>query len=172
MTASAGSGTPEANKKLLLAYLEGFWNAGDYAVADRYIAKDAFFHDFVHQPEPIPQGLAGVKHVYSKFAGAFPGIKMILGDMMAEGDLVTVLWSVVGRQTGVFQGIPPTYKDIDFTGSTTVRIANGQIVEGWNHMDIMRGLTQLGVLPSGPLPAPMRWLIAFRGKREKRRRGL
>jgi steroid delta-isomerase-like uncharacterized protein len=172
MTTTSGSGTPEANKELLRTYLEGFWNSGDYAVAERFIAKDAFFHDFVDQPEPIPQGLAGVKHVYSKFVAGFPDIKMILGEMMAEGDFVTVLWTTRGLQTGPFQGIPPTYKVIDFTGSTTVRISNGKIVEGWNHMDIMKGLMQLGVLPSGPLPAPMRWLLAFRGKREKRRRGL
>jgi len=172
MTAPAGSGTPEANKELVRTYIEGFWNSGDYSVAERYIAKDAFFHDFVDQPQPIPQGLAGVKHVYSTFAAAFPGIKMILGEMLAEGDFVTMLWTVRGLQTGLFQGIPPTYKTIDFTGSTTVRIKDKQIVEGWNHMDILRGLMQLGVMPSGPLPAPMRWWLAFQGKREKRRRGL
>jgi hypothetical protein len=45
-------------------------------------------------------------------------------------------------------------------------------VEGWNHQDILKGLMQLGVMPSGPLPAPMRWMIGWRGKREKKRRGL
>ena len=158
-----------ANKVLLNEYLEGFWNSGDYAVAERLIATDAVFHDFEDSPTPLPQGLAGVKVVYKGFQVGFPDIRMDVDDMIAEGDQVVARWTVKGRHTGPFQGIPPTHKTIDFTGTTIVRIADGKIVEGWQNMDVFKGMQQLGIVPAGALPAPMRWFIGFKGKREAKK---
>jgi steroid delta-isomerase-like uncharacterized protein len=160
----------EANKALLRNYLEEFWNKGDYAVAERSVAPDAFFHDFADAPEPLPQGLAGVKEVFRRFRLGAPDFRMIIDDMVAEGDKVVARFAVKGEQTGVFQGIPPTYRSFDFTGIAIARIENGKIAEGWQNMDVLKAMQQLGVVPSGPLPAPIRWAIALRGKMHARKR--
>jgi steroid delta-isomerase-like uncharacterized protein len=157
------------NKALMAEYLEGFWNHGDHALAERYVATDAYFHDFEDAPTPIPQGLAGVKEVYRGFRDGFPDIRMDVEDMIAEDDKVLVRWTVKGQHTGNFQGIPPTHKTIDFDGMSVVRIANGQIVEGWSTMNVMKGMQQLGIVPSGTIPAPLRWLISLRGQRHARK---
>jgi len=167
------TGTAAANKELLRGYLEGFWNQGDPAVVERCVAENAFFHDFADSPQPLPQGLAGVKEAYRRFRVGAPNFVMIVDDMIAEGDRVAARFTIRGDHTGEFQGIPPTYRPIDFTGTTVARIVDGKIVEGWQNTDVMKLMQQLGVIPSGSaLPRPLKWWIALRGQRQKRRRGL
>ncbi len=48
-------------------------------------------------------------------------------------------------------GMPPSGKQLTFTGITTVRMANGKIVERWANVDELGLLQQLGVVP---LPQP------------------
>jgi len=162
--------TIEANKSLMRDYLEGFWNQGDEAAAARAIAEDAIFHDFEDSPIPLPQGLAGVKAIRRQFSIGFPDLNMATDDMVAEDDKVAVRWTVTGRHDGPFQGLPPTHRPIEFGGTTHVRIADGKVVEGWQHMDIMKGMQQLGVMPAGLPPAPMRWFVAARTRIEQRRK--
>jgi len=160
----------DANKALMREYLEGFWTRGDESVADRSIAADAIFHDFEDSPVPLPQGLAGVKAVRRQFSVGFPSLVMAVDDMVAEGEKVVVRWTVTGTHDGEFQGLPPTHRAIEFGGTTHVRIAGGKVVEGWQHMDILKGMQQLGVVPKGLPPAPMRWFVAARTKLEERRK--
>jgi predicted ester cyclase len=160
----------EANKALLREYLEGFWTRGDDTVADRSIAADAVFHDFADSPVPLPQGLAGVKAVRHQFSQGFPSLVMAVDDLVAEGDTVVVRWTVTGVHEGEFQGLPPTYRAIDFGGTTHVRVVAGKVVEGWQHMDLLKGMQQLGIVPAGPPPAPMRWFVVARTWLEQRRR--
>jgi steroid delta-isomerase-like uncharacterized protein len=157
------------NKALMRDYLDGFWNRYDEAVAERTVAVDATFHDFADSPVALPQGLAGVKAVRRQFGDGFPDIRMDVDDMVAEDDRVVVRWTVRGTHTGPFQGLPPTYRKIEFGGTTHVRIADGKIVEGWQHMDILKGMQQLGVVPTGLPPAPMRWFVAARTAVDRKR---
>lgn len=169
-TTEANKATTEANKALMREYLEGFWNNGDEGAAERTIAADAMFHDFADSPVPLPQGLAGVKAVRRQFTVGFSNLNMATDEMVAEDDKVVVRWTVTGNHDGPFQGLPPTYRDIEFGGTTHVRIADGKVVEGWQHMDIMKGMQQLGVMPSGLPPAPMRWFVAARTRIEQKRK--
>ena len=159
----------EDNKALMRDYLDGFWNRNDESVAERTVAVDAIFHDFEDSPVALPQGLAGVKAVRGQFGDGFPDIRMDVDDMVAEDDKVVVRWTVRGKHTGPFQGLPGTYRQIEFGGTTHVRIADGKIVEGWQHMDILKGMQQLGVVPTGLPPAPMRWFVAARTAIDQRR---
>lgn len=169
MTTTTHLPPTEANKALMREYLEGFWTRGDEAVADRSIAVDAVFHDFDDSPVPLPQGLAGVKAVRSAFSVGFPSLAMAVDDLVAEGDTVVVRWTVTGVHEGEFQGLPPTHRAIEFGGTTHVRVVDGKVVEGWQHMDLLKGMQQLGIVPAGPPPAPMRWFVAARTRLEQRR---
>jgi len=160
----------EANKALMRDYLEGFWNRGEESAADGSIAADAIFHDFEDLPVAVPQGLAGVKAVRQQFKVGFSDLTMETDDMVAEDDKVVVRWTVTGTHDGEFQGLPPTYRHVEFGGTTHVRCAGGKVVEGWQHMGILKGMQQLGVVPKGLPPAPMRWFVAARTKYEQRRK--
>ena len=66
--------------------------------------------------------------------------------MIAEGDKVAARIKMTGTHTGEFMGIPPTDRQVSFTGIYIARIANGKIVEHWGEEDSVSLLQQLSVL--------------------------
>ena len=70
-----------------------------------------------------------------RLRGAFPDIHVTVEDAFAAGDQVAVRWSATITHQGNQFGVPPSGKSIFITGISMVRIANGQIVEGWDNWD-------------------------------------
>jgi predicted ester cyclase len=69
---------------------------------------------------------------------------MTLDLLVAEGDLVVGRWTTQGTHTGEWAGVPPTGKRATFAGVNIFRIANGKVVELWNHRDDLGLMEQLG----------------------------
>ena len=67
--------------------------------------------------------------------------------MVAEGNTVAARWSVRGTHRGDFQGIAPTGKQVNVSGTTVHHMVNGKIVETWLTFDTMDLLQQLGAVP-------------------------
>ena len=161
--------TIEENKRIFNRYLEEFWNKGDLSVADEVLAPDVVFHDLVALG--IPPGPAGVKQNYLAFRKGFPDLQKIVHDMLAEGDKIAIRWIAEGVHRGDFQGIPATYRGGTITGMSFVRMADGKIVEGWQDLDALGLLQQLGVFPKGNgLPRPLAWLLMARTRLEQARK--
>ncbi len=76
-----------------------------------------------------------------------PEGKMTIDRIVAEGDLVVVLWTGEGVNTGEGNGLPATGKPFRTTAMTMFRLANGKIVEEWNVFDNYSFLSQLDLLP-------------------------
>ena len=76
----------------------------------------------------------------------FPDYQTSIEDMVAEDDKVAARIKMTGTNTGEFMGIPPTGRQIAFTGIYIAQIANGKIVEHWGEEDSVSLLQQLGVL--------------------------
>ena len=74
---------------------------------------------------------------------AFSDLDYRLQDVFAENDKVCWRWEMIGKHTGVFQGIPATGKSIAITGIDIVRIANDQLVEYWGEQNIAGLMQQL-----------------------------
>jgi predicted ester cyclase len=47
---------------------------------------------------------------------------------------------------GDFQGMPPTRKQVAYSGILIYRVANGKIAEQWTEFDLLGFLKQLGAL--------------------------
>jgi len=75
---------------------------------------------------------------------AIPDRVDVIEKVIADGDRVGLLFRVTGTHTGTFFGIPPTGKKLDVYEVALIRIANGQMVEGWFMMDEVALLQQLG----------------------------
>ena len=76
---------------------------------------------------------------------AFPDIKYTVEDMFGEGNKLVARWSARGTHKGDFMGIPPTGKQVYFTGIEIIRIEDGKAVEEWEELDragLMQQLTQ------------------------------
>ncbi|HSB02004.1 MAG TPA: ester cyclase, partial [Anaerolineales bacterium] len=76
-----------------------------------------------------------------------PDWRMTVDEMIAEGDRVVVRWTFCGKQVGEYAGLPPTNKEITYSGINIFRIANGKIAEVWDITDRLWLWQQLGVLP-------------------------
>jgi len=75
---------------------------------------------------------------------AIPDRVDVIEQVVAEGDRVGLLFRVTGTHTGNFFGIAPTGRKIDVYEIALLRIAGGQMVEGWFMMDETALLRQLG----------------------------
>jgi steroid delta-isomerase-like uncharacterized protein len=75
---------------------------------------------------------------------AFPDRTDTIEQMIAEGDMVAMLFRVKGTHMGNFFGIPATGKTIDIHEIGLLRLADGKITEGWFMADEAGLLQQLG----------------------------
>ncbi len=119
----------EENKAIARRYLDELWNKNNPAVRDELSSFD-------HQP-----GGAVLR-------AAFPDIQLTIDDQVAEGDKVLTRYTVRGTHKGEYAGVPPTNKQVTYTGMWLYRIEGGKIVERWGNNDRLGLLQQIGAIPS------------------------
>ena len=80
------------------------------------------------------------------FDSVFPAYEIFADEMVAEGNRVVVRARAKGRHEGELNGIPPTYKNVDFPFSIGYEIENNKIISHWLIADQMVLMEQLGVM--------------------------
>ncbi len=135
------------HKTIVRRVFDDVINARNWDHAEWFIAPNVVDHT---APSWMPPGIAGVKQELIAWFSAFPDSHFEIDDMIAQGDRVTVRWTVNGTQEGIFRDIPPTGKHITMSGIDEVRIAFGQIVEHWGYPDLMSLMAQLRAGESQP----------------------
>jgi steroid delta-isomerase-like uncharacterized protein len=133
--------TTEADKALVIRFVEEFWSKGNLAAADELMAPDAVIH------QPAVGGVAGLKAFNTTIRAAFPDWYSTAEELIAEGDRVAERWTGRGTHRGEFQGIPPTGKQVAVPGVVFYRIRDGRIIEFRGSFDMLSMLQQLGVAP-------------------------
>ena len=131
----------EDHKALIRRFYEEVWNKGNLDAADTIFADDYVRHD-LRPGNPLP-GPAGQKKIAADFRAAFPDLHMTIDVIVAEGDMIAARWTMEGTNTGQWGNIPPTGKRAKFSGVNIFRIANGRVVEIWNHRDDLGVMQQL-----------------------------
>jgi predicted ester cyclase len=79
------------------------------------------------------------------FDSILPGYEIFADEMIAEGNKVMVKARAKGRHEGEFNGIPPTFKNIEITAAIIYEIENGKIINHWLMSDQLALLEQMGV---------------------------
>jgi steroid delta-isomerase-like uncharacterized protein len=77
------------------------------------------------------RGPEGLLPAWANALGAFPDLKIIIQDLVAQADSVAVRWTASGMHTGPHLGIAPSMKLVAFRGITWLRFSEGKIIEGW-----------------------------------------
>ncbi len=127
------------NKAVVNRYFEEVHNGRAVAVLDEIMA---------------PELAASTRGVVAAFQTAFPDYCIAIMAQVAEEDLIATVWRTTGTHQGEWPSplgsIAPTGTPISFTGTTTLRVSEGRIVEvvGTNH-DHLGLLQQMEALPSG-----------------------
>ncbi|MGH7962458.1 MAG: ester cyclase [Candidatus Binatia bacterium] len=131
--------TAADNKAVLRRYGEEVWNKGNLALFDELIAPN-----LVLRFPGVPETRDDFRAFVPQFRAAFPDLQLTIADLVAEGDLVAVHWTMRGTQRGVFQGIAPTGKAVTMTMTVFYRLRDGQIEQAWGDWDLLGVQQQLG----------------------------
>ena len=83
----------------------------------------------VHSDKPFDR--QQLRNQSKEFFTAFPDMKAVPEVIVAEGDLLGVLWTFNGTQQGEYLGIPATGKPVTLKIAEFMRISNGTITEYW-----------------------------------------
>jgi steroid delta-isomerase-like uncharacterized protein len=132
----------ETNKKLVRSFYEAIEQENYEAL------KDFCHQDFVFYPQVDTPfyGVEGLIESEKKNFDAFPGFKMPIKSMVAEGDQVAIYFIFEGTHTGTpFHGASATGKNVKFSLLMLLRVSEGKIIEQRSHVDINDILRQLGV---------------------------
>ena len=135
----------EQNKVIVIRNFEELLNQEKKSVIDEIYAADVVIHD------PFMGTVSGrdaFKQLLGTFDTAFPGHRVQVDHILAEGDLVSVVHTHTAKHTGQFMHLAPTGRDIAVNGIEVFRLSNGKIVEFWRHDDDMGLLIQLGAIPA------------------------
>ena len=134
--ASPFSGTvsqQEQNKAVAGRVFNEIFNQGKFQVADEIYAKD-FVNHGLHRDVGLADDQAAARFEKQ----ACPDLSMTIGPIVAEGDLVSVLWTARGTNTAAAGWLPPTGVKIELRGITIWRIVDGKIREEWTSYNEMR----------------------------------
>jgi len=126
----------EQNKAIARRVFEEIFNQGKFQVADEIYAPD-FVNHGLHANADLQVDQAAV-HFEKQ---ACPDLKITYGPMVAEGDLVSVLWIFRGTNTARVGWLPATGAKIEVKGITIWRITDGRIREEWtvfNEASVLR----------------------------------
>jgi steroid delta-isomerase-like uncharacterized protein len=130
------------NKALIVRWFDEVWNQGSTDAIDEMFAPDGVAHGL----GPDLRGPAEFKTFHAAFRQAFPDVRVEVDEIVAEGDRVAYRLTAVGTHQGDGLGFAATQRPARFVVMGSARIRDGRIVEGWNVIDQLGMLTQLGVV--------------------------
>ena len=134
----------DANKNVVRRLFEEVWNKGNLLVADELFAENYSHHDS-STPE-FGRGPESEKKRATLYRTAFPDVRLMIEDIIAEGETVTARCSCKGTHKGDLRGIAPTGKQFTISGISVARFTDGKMVEGWVNWDALGLMQQLGVV--------------------------
>jgi predicted ester cyclase len=140
------------NKAIVGRWFTAFWGKTcDLTIVDELAAPDMLLQYSLHAPR---RGRDDIKAFMTAFRTAFPDLNFWgAADLIAEGDSVVGRWEGGGTHTGpafrdfLLGALPAaTGRKMHFTGTTVLRLTDGQIVEEIGLDDGVTALQQLGLI--------------------------
>jgi predicted ester cyclase len=140
------------NKVVVGRWFTGFWGENcNLAVIDEIAAPSMLLKYSLHEPR---SGREDIKAFMTNFRTAFPDLNFWgTADLIAEGEYVVGQWEGGGTHTGpaysdfLMGSLPAsTGRKMHFSGTTVLRVRDGQILEEIGLDDGVTALTQLGLI--------------------------
>jgi len=116
---------------------------GDFA-----LFEELFDDDFIdHTPQPgMTPDKDGVRVLYHLLRESFPDFHAEIEWQCAADELVTTYKIYRGTQSGAFLGVAPTGRPVEFETVDVMRVVNGKITDHWGVGNLLKVMTQLGVI--------------------------
>jgi predicted ester cyclase len=132
----------ERNKALVRRFYDEVLTKKNLEVVDELCARDVVDHN------PLPgqaPGIEGLKQTLAQYLQAFPDLRVSVGDLVAEGDLVAARLTGSATHRGAFLGAKPTGKKVNLTAVDMVRVKDGKAAEIWHEGNDIVVMIELGV---------------------------
>ncbi len=128
------------NKRIARDLLLEVFNKRELHRIPEFIAPEYEAH---HAPV---KGIAGFEEHVRTFLQVYPDLQITVEGQVAEGDLVVTWVSAKGTNSGDWQGIKATHRQIRLSAINIQRIRNGRIVEPWEGSNALEALLELGII--------------------------
>lgn len=102
-----------------------------------------------HNPG-VADGIDANRAFWAGVFSAFPDIKVVVHDVVAEGDRVAGRFEYTATHQGPFLGIPASGRTVSFQSIDIWRVENGLLAEHWDQINMDDLFRQLGATPAPP----------------------
>ncbi len=132
----------EQNKAIVRRWIEEL-DKHNFEIMDEVVSPDVKFHmpGNTMTFEPYKQFVHGVYE-------SLPDLHHDIQDLIAEGDRVVMRAVDSGTQKGEFMGVAPTGNKVKISAIGIFCFKEGKIVEGWEELDMMGLMQQIGAIPA------------------------
>ena len=135
-------------KDLVLRFVQEVINRGNVRLLRVLVSPD----HVRHTPDGELYGPEGVGIQVGEWRAGFPDLRVVVEDLIAEGDRVVSRFVLRGTHAGPFLWVPATGRAVAVAGIAVDRLAGNRLVESWINLDGLGLLLQLGVVPCLPQP--------------------
>ncbi len=133
---------PNPNKALVRRFLEEVINGGNTAL----LAELATDDHVRHAPDGDLYGREGVRIDVAAWRAGFPDLRLVVEDLIAEGDRVAYRYWLYGTHGGPFLAVPAAGRAVAVAGFGVDRVVGGRLAESWVCFDAIGLLRQLDAL--------------------------
>jgi predicted ester cyclase len=135
----------EQNKSVVRRIVEEHWNKKNPGLVNELFTSNVS----LETPDGVLTGLQGASDLLHAYGTAFPDFRLIIDDLLADGDRVVLRWTFTGTQSGPLGDIAASGRQVKVPrGIAIFRIAGGKVDQGYFAWDKYALLQQLGVLPT------------------------
>lgn len=132
----------EDNKNLIRRVFDEVWNRSDLSLVDEVYASD-----YVAHVAGAPRDIVGPEQ-FKQFV-ALHGVltsdlSFRIEDQIAEDDRVATRWLATTTPASGLVNIPGEGQEVQVTGISVHRMADGKIAESWDNWDILTIYQALG----------------------------
>jgi steroid delta-isomerase-like uncharacterized protein len=139
----------DANKAVVRRIVEEHWNAKNAALAPELFAADLS----LETPDGVLTGLAGADLLLRAYQTAFPDFRLLIDDLLVDGDQVVLRWTFTGTHRGPLADIAASGRAVNLPrGIAIFHLDGAKVDRGYMAWDKYGLLQQLGALPA-PTPA-------------------
>jgi steroid delta-isomerase-like uncharacterized protein len=135
----------EENKAVVRRWLEEVLSQGKVEVLDEICADDYVEYDPAYPGGHLRR--EELKQAIPVYRSAYPDLRFVIEDMIAEADNVAVYWTMTGTHLGSFRGMPPSGKSVEADGMTLVRLRNGKSIQARSCWDATGLRQRIGTRP-------------------------
>jgi len=121
-------------------------NERNLTLAPEFIAESSVHHELDGVLPGSPGGPGAMAEFLGLYLSAFPDLRIVFEDALADRDRVVTRWRFEGTQDGPLKDLPASGRRVSVEGIRIDRIENGKIAESWMQMDTLALMEQIGAV--------------------------